>query len=126
MFKLFGSMFAIVFLLLVLVSGWNPFASVKDSGNDAMEAASQRYIKDYERARDVERNTERRARDAKRNAERWKAIKESLKTLIPQRRAKPDGICRQQPEDGSGSHIIVGMSGQIDMGPASTCAERRK
>jgi hypothetical protein len=124
MFKLFGSMFAIVFLLLVLVSGWNPFASVKDtSGNDVMVALSQRYIKDYERARDVKRNAERSARDAKRNAERWKAIKESLKALIPQRRAKPDGICR--PE-GSGSHRIVGMSGQIDTGPASTCAERRK
>jgi hypothetical protein len=120
MFKLFGSMLAIVLLLLVLVSGWHPLASVKDmfresSGDDATEALGQQYIKDYERARDV-----------KRNAERWKTIKESLKALIPQKRAKPDEICRQQPEDGSGSHIIVGMSGQIDLGPASTCADRRK
>jgi hypothetical protein len=134
MFKLFGSMLAIVVLLLVLVSGWQPLASVKDmvresSGDDAIEALRQQRIKDYDRARDV-----------KRDAERWKAIKESLKpdqiketlkALIPHERAKPDG-CRQQLAasailaDGSGPLIFVGTSGQIDMGPASTCVDSRK
>jgi hypothetical protein len=91
-------MLAIVVSLLVLVSGWQPLASVKDmfresSGNDAIEALRQQRIKDYDRARDV-----------KRDAERWKAVKESLKpdqiketlkALISHERAKPDD-CRQQ------------------------------
>ena len=124
MFRLFGTMLAFVLLLLAMVSGWHPLRSVKSilrepEPEDILESARQRNLRDYERARDLKRDAERWKtihENLKSSTERWKTIYENLKAIARPR--KTEETCRQQPDR------IEGLSGQIVLGPASTCGQR--